>query len=92
MIKINLDKAKEIHKENLRFARSQEFKNLDIEFIRAVESGDSNKISEISAIKQDLRDITKSREISSAKCVDDLKRHWPEILNCPNFYDQMSNN
>jgi hypothetical protein len=87
MIKVNLNKAKEIHKENLRFARSQEFKNLDIEFMRSLEVEDVQKIEEIANLKQQLRDITKSPEIDSAESVEDLKRHWPEILNCPNLYD-----
>jgi hypothetical protein len=86
MIKINLDKAKEIHKNNLRSARSEEFKNLDIEFMKALESGDSNKVSEITAVKQNLRDITKAPEIELAASVDDLKSHWPDILTVPNPY------
>ena len=88
MIRINLDKAKEVHKNNLRFARSQEFKNLDIEFMRAVESGDSAKIAEVSAKKQELREITAAPEIESAESVEDLKSHWPDILNTPNLYNE----
>jgi hypothetical protein len=87
MIKINLEKAKEIHKNNLRFARSQEFKNLDIEFIKSLENKDSQKTEEISNLKQQLRDITKSPEIDLSESAEDLKGHWPEILNCPNLYN-----
>jgi hypothetical protein len=87
MIKVNLDKAKEIHKNNLRFARSQEFKNLDIEFIKSLELGDAEKTAEIANLKQELRDITKASEIDCAECVEDLKNHWPEVLNCPNIYE-----
>jgi hypothetical protein len=87
MIKINLNKAKEIHKENLRFARSQEFKKLDVEFMRSLEIEDTQKIEEISNLKQQLRDITKSEKIDLAESVEDLKQHWPKILNCPNLYE-----
>jgi predicted phosphoribosyltransferase len=87
MIKVNLDKAKEIHKENLRLARSQEFKSLDIEFMRAVETGDSEKIAETSAKKQELRDITTAEEIVSASSVDELKSHWPDVLSMSNPYE-----
>ena len=87
MIKVNLDKAKEIHKENLRFVRSIEFKSLDVDFMRAVETGDSEKIAEVSAKKQELRDITKAPEIESAQTPEDLKNHWPEILSVPNIYE-----
>ena len=87
MIKINLDKAKEIHKNNLRFARSQEFKSLDVEFMRSVEQSDNEKMTEISSKKQELRDITSAEEISSASSADELKSHWPDILSSPNPYE-----
>jgi hypothetical protein len=87
MIKINLDKAKEIHKNNLRDARVEEFKSLDVEFMRAVEQSDSEKMSEISSKKQELRDITSAEEIVSASAVDELKSHWPDILSAPNPYE-----
>jgi hypothetical protein len=86
MIKVNLETAKEIHKNNLRIFRSEEFKNLDIEFMRAVESNDSKKISEISKKKKELRDLTSDTKIETANNVDDLKNHWPDILNCKNPY------
>lgn len=87
MIKVNLDKSKEIHKENLRLYRSEVLKKLDIEFMRAVESGDTESQSSIAAKKQELRDITKAAEIENATSVEDLKSHWPEILNYPNIYE-----
>lgn len=90
MIKVNLDKAKEIHKDNLRFARSEEFKSLDVEFMKAVEQSDSEKMLEIASKKQELRDITSAEEISSASNVDELKSHWPDILSSPNPYDTQS--
>jgi hypothetical protein len=85
MIKVNLDKAKEIHKNNLRFARSEEFKSLDVEFMKAIEFGDSEKVEEISSIKKELRDITTAPEIENASTPEELKTHWPEILSvqCP---------
>ena len=87
MIKVNLDKAKEIHKDNLRFYRSIEFKSLDVDFMRAVETGDSEKIAEVSAKKQELRDITTAEEIVSASSVDELKSHWPDVLSMSNPYE-----
>ena len=46
MIKINLDKAKEIHKQNIRRIRKKEFEDLDIQFMKAVELGDTEKQNE----------------------------------------------
>lgn len=56
MIKINLDKAKDITKKRLRSQRSPLLQKLDVEFYRALETGADT--SEIVAEKQRLRDIT----------------------------------
>lgn len=89
MIKINLDKAKEIHKQNIRRIRKKEFEDLDIQFMKAVELGDTEKQNEISQKKQILRDLTKSEEIENASTVQELKDSWPskEIFDRPNPYE-----
>lgn len=56
MITINLDKAKEIKKQNLRIERADLLSKLDVDFQRALES--NSDTSSIVAEKQRLRDIT----------------------------------
>lgn len=58
MIKINLDKAKEIKKDMLRVDRKPLLEALDVQMMRAIEEGDSFKQAEIAEKKQALRDIT----------------------------------
>lgn len=89
MIKINLDKAKEIHKENLRRVRRKEFETLDIEFMRAVELGDTEKQAELAQKKQVLRDLTKAEELETASSVEEIKASWPgkDIFDRPNPYE-----
>lgn len=58
MIKINLEKAKEIKKDMLRADRKPLLEALDIEMMRAIEEGNTVKQTEISEKKQALRDIT----------------------------------
>lgn len=58
MIKINLDKAKEIKKDMLRVERKPLLEALDVQMMRAIEEGDSFKQAEIAEKKQALRDIT----------------------------------
>lgn len=86
MFKIDLDKAKEIHKDNLRKSRFKVFKDLDIEFMKSLEIGDHEKILEISKRKQKLRDITVDLAISSATTVNELKETWDEDLLGPSPY------
>ena len=80
MITINLDKAKNIQKNRWREARKPLLTQLDTEFMRAVESGDTVKQQQIAAKKQALRDVT-TTDLSSVTTPDQLKTVWPSILN-----------
>ena len=76
--KVNIEKAKTIHLDKLRTARSPKLQKLDIDFIKAVEANDEVKKVEIIAAKQALRDVTLT------PLPDDLagiKATWPNILN-----------
>ena len=78
MITINLDKAREIHKDKMREARAPKLAALDVAFQRALETGAD--IKPIAAEKQALRDVTKDPAIAAASDVNALKAAWPEIL------------
>jgi len=80
MITINLDKAKNIQKNRWREARKPLLTQLDTEFMRAVESGDTVKQQQIAAKKQALRDITVT-DLSTITTPEELKNVWPDILN-----------
>jgi hypothetical protein len=79
-ISINLEKAKEIKKDHIRQERSPLLASLDVEFIRAVEQGDSAKQQEISAKKQALRDATSHEDLLNAQSIEDLKAFKLENL------------
>ena len=69
-------KAKEIHKQNIRNARERIFKELDIEFQRAIETKDETKQAEIATKKQALRDAPADTDITNATDTDALKAQW----------------
>ncbi len=71
---IDMAKAKEIHKTNIRRARAKKLAELDIEFQRALEVGAAT--SSIVAKKQALRDAPAAVGISSAITPDELKAQW----------------
>tara|TARA_R100000008_G_C3452757_1_gene100209 strand:+ start:235 stop:468 length:234 start_codon:yes stop_codon:yes gene_type:complete len=73
MIKVNMDKAKNITKERLREERKPLLEEQDILFMKAQES--SADTTAIVAEKQRLRDITNS--VNSCSTTDELK-----ALNC----------
>jgi hypothetical protein len=57
-IGINVDKAKEIHKDKIRQVRNPLLQEKDVEYMRALEAGDTQKVAEVVATKQALRDAT----------------------------------
>lgn len=75
MIKINLDKAKDITKERLREERKPLLEAQDVSFQRALESGADT--SAIVAEKQRLRDVTNL--VDTVATVDELKTIFKEL-------------
>ena len=75
---INPDKAKAIWKDKWREARKPLLASLDIEFMKAVESGDSGKQAEVAAQKQALRDVTQTEIAGNSP--DEIKAVWPQVL------------
>ena len=71
---IDMAKAREIHKENIRQARTPKLAALDIEFQKAQET--SADTSAIVAKKQALRDAPADSAIASASDADALKSQW----------------
>ena len=69
MITINIDKAKEITKDNLRAERKPLLEAQDVEFQKALETGADT--TAIVAEKTRLRDIT--NQVDSMTTVDELK-------------------
>ncbi len=71
---IDMAKAREIHKDKIRAARAEKFKELDIEFQKALETGAST--TDIVAKKQALRDAPADSGIAAASDADALKAQW----------------
>ena len=71
---IDMAKAREIHKTNIRIAREPKLAELDIEFQKAQETGAST--TDIVAKKQALRDAPADSGIAAASDTDALKAQW----------------
>lgn len=78
---INPDKAKAIWKDKWREARKPLLASLDIEFMKAVESNDSEKQARVAAKKQELRDVTNTQIPGTTP--EEIKSVWPEVLSDP---------
>ena len=71
-LKINIDKAKNIWKNKIRVARKPKLEELDVEFVRAQETGADT--SDIVAKKKELRDFP--AQVDSATTTDEIKAVW----------------
>ena len=71
---IDMAKAREIHKTNIRKARTPKLAELDIEFQKALETSAST--TDIVSKKQALRDAPADSAIESASDTDGLKAQW----------------
>jgi len=80
MIKVNMTKAREIKRDQLRAERKPLLEQLDVEFMRAQEAGDTALQQEIAAKKQALRDATVDPVIDAAATPDELKAAVPAAL------------
>ena len=71
---VDMAKAREIHKTNIRNARTPKLQELDVEFQKALETGAST--TDIVAKKQALRDAPADSGIAAASNADELKAQW----------------
>ena len=71
---IDMAKAREIHKTNIRAAREPKLAELDIEFQKALETGAST--TDIVAKKQAFMDAPADSCIAAASDADALKAQW----------------
>jgi len=78
IIKIDMSKAKNIHKENIRIAREPKLAELDIQFQKALET--SSDTTAIVSKKQALRDAPANSAIEAAKTDADLKAQWDKTI------------
>ena len=71
---VDMSKAKDIHKDNIREARKDKLAALDIEYQRATETGADT--SAIVSKKNALRDYPAHAGITTAQNTQDLKADW----------------
>ena len=71
---IDMAKAREIHKANIRRAREPKLAGLDVDFQRALET--SADTTTIVASKQALRDAPAAVGITTAANTAELKAQW----------------
>jgi len=78
IIKTDMAKAREVHKNNIRRARTPLLSALDVEFVKAQETGAST--TDIVAKKNALRDAPAAAGISTSTTEAELKSQWDTTI------------
>jgi len=76
-VEVNSSKAQEIQRNRWRQARIPKLATLDVEYMRALESGDTAKQTNVAAQKQALRNVTLTPLPDD---LEGIKGTWPEML------------
>ena len=79
-VKVNLERAKDIHRNRLRAQRAPLLQQLDVDFMRADEMGDMIKKAEVVASKQKLRNLPTHPSIAGASSTSELRALTLEVL------------
>jgi hypothetical protein len=79
-VEIDMSKAKNLHRDKLRQARTEKFTKLDSDWFRADETGDAKAKAEVAAKKKALRDVTADARIESASTPEELQTLTLEAL------------
>ena len=80
MININMNKARDIHRDKIRQARTAMFNTADVAYMRALETKDDLAAAQAAAVKQLLRNAPADPAIESAATPEELKAVWNESL------------
>jgi hypothetical protein len=84
---INKNKALEKFLTQYREERDKKFIELDVEFMKALETNDTSEQSSIASEKNTLRDFPTTITTGSFSTVDELRATWPTgSLNLPDFW------
>jgi hypothetical protein len=75
MLNIDVNRAVDVHKKQVRIKREILFKDLDVQFMRALEVGNTTLAAEIGTKKQALRDAT-NIDSGSISNLSDVKALW----------------
>jgi hypothetical protein len=79
-VEVDMDAAREIHRDHLRELRAPKLAELDTAYIRADENNDQATKVRIAKQKQALRDVTDDPAIDAAKTPEKLRAAVPKAL------------
>ena len=73
-VSIDMVAAREVTRDIIREARKPVLEKLDVEYQRAIETEDKDRMKEVAELKQLLRDLPADPRIEAAKTPEELER------------------
>lgn len=80
---LNKDKAKERFLKIYRRERDKKLSELDVQYMKALESGDTSEQASVVSQKNTLRDFPSTITNDSFSNIDELRALWPTSLDLP---------
>jgi hypothetical protein len=80
LVATNMEKARVIHMNRIKRARDVELVKLDTPYMKALEANDLLEQQRIAGLKQTLRDIPQSFDLTVYTTPETLKGAWPTTL------------
>jgi hypothetical protein len=80
---LNKDKAKERFLKIYRRERDKKLLELDVQYMKALESTDTSEQASIVSQKNTLRDFPSTVTNDSFSTIDELRALWPSTLDLP---------
>lgn len=87
-VAVDMEKAREIHRDRMRFARKPLLTALDVEYTKADEVRDQAAKDAIAAQRQALRDVTDDPTVDAAATPAELRAAWPADKLGPSPYER----
>ena len=80
---LNKDKAKERFLKAYRRERDKKLLELDVEYMKALESANTSEQASVVSQKSTLRDFPSTITNDSFSTIDELRELWPSTLDLP---------
>jgi hypothetical protein len=87
-IRVDMEKAREVHRNQIRRKRIPNLVELDGQYMKADEDNDASKKKEVAQKKKYLRDFPDDPRIASANTPEELLSIWPDGVERPSQYRQ----
>ena len=79
-VEVDMAVARNIRMDQIRVIRDAKLRELDIAYLRAAESSDQPAMTAVASLKQQLRDIPQTTDLTQFQTPEELAQYVPPLL------------